>query len=185
MWHLLDQADIVIAHNGDNFDMPNLNTRFLFHGFPPPSYYKTIDTFKVAKAQFGFTHNNLDGIAKFLGIPGKSKTDFQLWKACMFGDEEALAYMLEYNKQDVIVEEAVYLKLRPYIRNHPNYNLYIDSENPVCPTCGGTHLTHVGYYYYTPTGKYKDYRCDTCGALSRERKSVLENKKTILVSNGR
>jgi len=185
LWYLLDEADIVIAHNGDSFDVPKLKTRFLFHELPPPSFYQTIDTKKVAYKEFGFSSNKLDFIARFLGIGEKMDTNMDLWVKCLEGDGESLWYMLHYNKHDVEILEQVYLKLRPYIKNHPNYNLYIDSEERVCPTCGGTHLTHVGYYYYTPTGKYKDFRCEDCGALARERKTVLENKKNILVSNGR
>jgi hypothetical protein len=185
IWYLLNQADIVITHNGVRFDIPKIQTRFLYHGLPPASFYQQIDTFQVAKKEFGFSSNKMDFIARFLGLDVKIKTDFTLWVECLEGDQEALDYMVKYNEHDVEILEEVYLKLRPYIKNHPNYNLYIDSETPVCPHCGGSHLSHVGYYYYTPTGKYKDYRCDDCGALSRERKTILQNRKNILISNGR
>ena len=51
IWKLVDQADIVIAHNGSQFDVPNLNTRFLLNDLPPPKLYQTIDTLRVAKKQ--------------------------------------------------------------------------------------------------------------------------------------
>jgi DNA polymerase elongation subunit (family B) len=35
LWELLDRADIVIAHNGDSFDIKKMNARFLIHGFGP------------------------------------------------------------------------------------------------------------------------------------------------------
>ena len=41
---LIDKADIVIAHNGDKFDLRKLNTRFLFHELGTPSSYQSIDT---------------------------------------------------------------------------------------------------------------------------------------------
>jgi DNA-directed RNA polymerase subunit RPC12/RpoP len=124
-------------------------------------------------------------LARTFGIEGKSDTDFKLWSACMRGDESALQYMQKYNIQDIKVLEEIYLIMRPYIKSHPNYNLYIDSEKPVCPHCGHDHLEFVGYYYFTQTGKYKNYRCQSCGALSRERKTVFQNSKSILISNGK
>src|SRR6267154_4517069 len=35
LWKLIDEADIIIAHNGDEFDLPKINTRFLTHGLKP------------------------------------------------------------------------------------------------------------------------------------------------------
>lgn len=185
LWHLLNQADIVIAHNGKSFDVPRIKSRFLLHGLPPTTFYQQVDTKEVAAKEFGFSSNKLEALARNFGIEGKSDTDFTLWSSCMDGDEEALKYMEEYNRQDVVVLENVYLVMRPYIKAHPNYNLYIDSDKPVCPHCGGKDLTFVGYYYFTQTGKYKNYRCLSCGALSRERKTVFQNSKSILVSNGK
>ena len=185
LWHLLNTADIVIAHNGEQFDIPKIKSRFLMHGLPPTTYYQQIDTKKVAAREFGFSSNKLEALARLCGIEGKSDTDFTLWSRCMDGDAEALLEMEAYNRQDVKVLEEIYLWMRPYIKGHPNYNLYVDSANPVCPHCGHDHLEFVGYYYFTQTGKYRNYRCQSCGALSRERKTVFQNSKSILVSNGK
>src|SRR3990167_5663814 len=40
---LFDAADILVAHNGDNFDIKAANSFFLHEGFTPPSPYKTFD----------------------------------------------------------------------------------------------------------------------------------------------
>jgi len=185
LWKVLNEADIVIAHNGEKFDIPRIKARFLVHGLPPTTFYQQIDTKKVAKKEFGFSSNKLEGLARTFGIEGKSDTDFRLWSSCLAGNVEALQYMEFYNKQDVKVLEELYLIMRPYIKGHPNYNLYVDSEEPVCPHCGSNHLVFAGFYYFTPTGKYRNIRCVECGALSRERHSVLKNRKNILVSNGK
>lgn len=183
LWDLLNDAEIVIAHNGDSFDVPNINTRFVLQGFPPPAPYQTIDTLTVARRQFGFTHNSLNALAKLFGLPEKKETDFQLWKSATEGDEKALKYMEEYNIGDVNLLEEVYLKLRPWIKGHPNLGLYIDSEEEVCPNCGSTELQPLeGKFHYTQTGKYPLFRC-TCGAFGRVRKSVVDKKvsKNLLV----
>src|SRR5690242_5684467 len=31
-WKVLDEADVVVAHNGDSFDIKRLNARFVAHG---------------------------------------------------------------------------------------------------------------------------------------------------------
>jgi DNA polymerase elongation subunit (family B) len=185
LWHVLNQADVVVAHNGEQFDIPRIKARFLVHGLPPTTFYQQVDTLKAAKKEFSFPSNKLEALAKTCGIEGKDETDFNLWSSCMDGDREALKRMELYNRQDIRVLEEVYLWMRPYIKSHPNYNLYIDSDKPVCPHCGGEHLEFVGYYYFTQTGKYKNYRCQDCGALSRERKTVFQNSKSLLVSNGK
>ena len=37
--NLLDEADIVVAHNGDAFDVKKINARLIVNGFGPPSPY--------------------------------------------------------------------------------------------------------------------------------------------------
>ncbi len=59
LWNLLDEADIVIAHNAVQFDVKKANARFLIHNMPPPSPYKIIDTLKVARGTCKFTSNRL------------------------------------------------------------------------------------------------------------------------------
>ena len=55
LWELINEADIIIAHNGERFDTPKMNTRFLLNGLPPTSSYRQIDTKKVAAKSFGFS----------------------------------------------------------------------------------------------------------------------------------
>lgn len=180
IWHYLDNADIVIAHNGDKFDIPKINTRFVLHGLVPPSSYKQIDTLTTARQMFGFTSNRLDYLAKFFGYEGKVHTEFSLWEDCMMGNEDALYYMEYYNKQDVVILEKVYLKLRPFMRSHPNLGLYNDSDAIQCPHCGSSKILPVkDKYFYTSSVRYKIYRCE-CGAISRAKKGeVFLNKKQI------
>lgn len=74
LWELFDEADVVIAHNGDAFDIKKANIRFIKHGFTPPTPYKSIDTKKVAKSVFKFDSNKLDNLGKFLGLGEKLET---------------------------------------------------------------------------------------------------------------
>lgn len=117
---LMDEADITVAHNGGNFDEKVTYTDLILHGFTPPTPHKCVDTLKVAKKYFKFNSNSLDDLAKRLGIDGKIPTGgFQLWIDCQDNKPEAWKKMMEYNKNDVVVLEKVFNRLRPYMTNFP------------------------------------------------------------------
>lgn len=182
LWKLLDEADFVIAHNGKKFDIPKMNSRFILNNLPPTSPYTQIDTKEVSAKNFGFSSNKLDALATYFGIPNKDETDFNLWVSCLKGEVEALKYMQTYNINDVKILEEVYIKLRPWIKAHPNAALYYEDEEQRCCACGSTDVDLVeDKFYYTSVGKYPIYRCK-CGALSRGRKTIInkiKNKNTL------
>jgi len=166
LWELLDEADIVIAHNGDAFDIRKTNARFIKHGLKAPSSYKTIDTLKVARKYFKFDSNKLDDLGHYLNIGRKINTGgWALWAGCMKGDMKSWKKMLKYNRRDVILLEEVYLKLRPYMTNHPNINITPEIED-ACPTCGSRNLIRRGYHI-RKTNKARRYQCNDCGSWSQ------------------
>lgn len=182
LWKLLDEADIVIGHNSKKFDIPKINSRFLVNNLFPPSPYKQIDTKEVSVKQFGFSSNKLDALATYFNYEKKLDTDFDLWKRCMDGDEEALEYMLVYNKKDVLILEKIYLKLRPYIKGHPNVGIYYLDNDKKCGHCGSTNLKLNGYTY-TNISKFKTFRCNDCGSISRSRLNENKNKINLTTIN--
>jgi DNA polymerase elongation subunit (family B) len=166
MWELLDEADVVVAHNGDRFDIRKMNARFAFYKMPPPSPYKTVDTKKVAKRYFMFNSNKLNDLGEHLGLGQKVDTGgFELWKGCMEGKKSAWRLMIKYNKQDVKLLEKVYLHLRQWMTNHPNINLVDEKEN-ACPICGSEKMQKRGFGT-TRVCKYQRYQCQDCGGWSR------------------
>jgi len=181
IWKMLNEADIVIAHNGWRFDIPRLNTRFIINGLNPPMPYQIIDTLSVAKKSFAFSSNKLDMINKSLGIRRKVDTGgFELWDKCINGDENSLKKMERYNRGDVLALEDLYMKLRPWIKSHPNLGIYVEANGSVCPTCGSSNLNWGGSYV-TPAGKYKTFRCE-CGAVGRSRFTELtkDQRKSLV-----
>src|SRR5882724_12359490 len=93
-----NDADELVAHYGDRFDMPWIRTRCLFHGIDALPTYKTIDTKAWASKNFYFNSNKLDYIGKFLGIGGKIKTDYSLWKDIVLRRcPNAMKKMITYN----------------------------------------------------------------------------------------
>lgn len=183
LYDIINKADIIVAHNGNRADIPWMNTRFILNGLGPTKPYFSIDTCSISKKNFGFSSNKLDALATYFGFSNKIETSFKLWKGCLNGDEESLKYMLEYNKMDVKILEEVYLKLRPWIKNHPNMSNLLDED--CCPFCGKNSLKEVeNEYYYTNVNKYKLYRCDSCKGVSRGRKAVCKSN-TIVTTNTR
>ena len=84
--------------------------------------------------------------------------------------------MVEYNKNDVGILEETYVRLRPFIKNHPNVALYVDCEEPLCRNCGSEDLNWNGFYP-TPANKYLAFRCNGCGAIGRSKTSALSKSK--------
>ncbi len=182
LWELLDKADIVIAHNGINFDRKKINTRFVINDLNPPSPYRMIDTLEVARKEFSFTSNKLADLAKFLHIGKKLETGgFQLWKDCLAGISSAWTKMVNYCVNDIVLLEKVYLRLRPYILQHPNMGVSIDK--PGCPKCGSGSIVFRGYKY-TNAGKYKQFCCVKCGGWGRLKINELtKEQRAVLTTN--
>lgn len=177
IWDLLNEADFLLGHNINGFDIPKLNTRFLYNGFNPPSYSKTIDTYSICNSTFKLESNKLDYACQYFGLDHKVETGgLQLWIDCMAGNSKALDKMVYYNENDVLINEEIYLKIRPFIRNHPNVNLYGENDSQHCPACGSNVLLDAGYYH-TNVSKFKSFRCARCGSLSRGRENIFDRKQ--------
>lgn len=180
---LFDRADIVVAHNGKAFDCKTVTGRALTHGLMPPSPFKVVDTMLSAKRYFKMPRNSLECLADELGCSGKLKhhkfPGFDLWKECMAGNDEAWKEMEIYNRQDVKVLEEVYLRMRPWIADHPNMGILREEGRPICPKCGSGELKKPRRKHYTTTttGKYSLKICLNCGGYCRGRTTELEKEK--------
>lgn len=112
---VMNESDIMVAHNGDRFDLKWIRTRALKHGLTMLPFYQQHDTLKTAKRYFNFNSNKLDYISKFLGLAGKLKTEPELWdKIILEKDPKALKEMITYCNEDVLLLEEVYLKLKEW-----------------------------------------------------------------------
>lgn len=156
---ILSDADIVVAHNGDEFDIKKSNARFLAAGLTPPRPYKSIDTKKVAKRYFQFDSNKLDELGRYLGVGRKEDSGgWGTWKGCLAGDMKSWSLMKKYNAKDVELLERVYLKLRPWIANFPAFE-----DRGVCSNCGSAKLQSRGFRH-TKLNKIQRLQCTGCGA---------------------
>lgn len=165
---LFNEADIVIAHNGNSFDQKKAQARMMIHHLPPPEPYAQIDTKVAMKRVAAHTSNKLADLAKALELEHKLDAGgLATWTGCMEGDKKAWKKMKKYNIGDIVTLEALYLELRPWIKNHPAVNVL--TNNPKgCPKCGGK--MHKGMKYRaTNTNLYQYYRCADCGGMAKSR----------------
>lgn len=165
---LFEEADIVIAHNGDEHDQKKSNARFIYNGLQPPSPYKSIDTKKIARKYFKFNSNSLNNLGTYLKLGNKiENSGIKLWRACMEGDLKAWKLMKRYNKQDVVLLEKVYNKLSPWIQNHVSSIFY---KSPIdCPSCGSSHMTKRTRKI-VKNGWKQQYQCQQCGHYKTDNK---------------
>lgn len=179
IWHLLDDADIVITQNGRNFDQKKLNARFVLNKMQPPSHYKHIDTKQIASKHFGFTSNKLEYMTdklctQYKKLKHKKFPGHELWVECLAGNPEAWDEMRDYALNDVLSLEELYTKLIPW-ENTVNFNLYHNGEDHTCH-CGSVEFHRRGFHY-TAAGKYQCYRCVDCGSEIRSKENLLSLDK--------
>lgn len=137
---VLNEADEIVAHFGDSFDMPWIRTRFLFHGLTFPAY-KTVDTLQWVRRKFYFNSNKLDYVAKFLGIGQKLRTGDGLWRRIVLDrDKASLDFMVKYNAMDVILLEKVWKKLSLVVAPKSHKGVMDGNTKWSCPRCGSSNV---------------------------------------------
>lgn len=141
---ILDEADMIVAHNGDRYDLKFIKTRALKHNLKMLINYKQFDTLKVAKAKFMFNSNKLDYISKFLGAEGKIPTEMKLWDDIILRKcPKALIQMLDYCDEDVRQLEVVYNALVSW--ENPKFHVGVlnGKIKQTSPITGSVNIKHI------------------------------------------
>lgn len=136
-----NQADLVIGFNNDKFDNRYINTRALRHDLEVNTHVKSLDLMKEAKRLFRLPSYSMNYIARYLGLETKLQhSGLSMWEAIQYGSKkeakEAMKLMIEYNVQDIIVTEQVYLSMRKYLKHPIHAGVTLGSERTTCPICG-------------------------------------------------
>lgn len=163
---LFKKADFIVAHYGDGYDIKVTNAQAIVNNLKRPTKCQTIDTYKVAKANFHFPSYKLEYLAQRLckkhkKYKSRKYVGMELWNACMARDPKAWAEMKFYNIKDILVLEELFERLIPYIKN-ANFNMYHDSNLMTC-NCGCQEFSRGGTYS-TGSGKFQKYFCKDCNA---------------------
>ena len=182
LWKMLDEADFVVGHNSNRFDIPKVNARFIQLNMSPPSSYKRLDTLKLAKKHFKFTSNKLEYITDKLCIKYKKLKHGKfpgnaLWDQFLDRNKEARKEMEIYNRYDVLSLEEAFFKILPW-ESAALFQNYHECDIPVC-TCGGISFRKNGFHT-TASSKFQKLQCKSCGSEMRSKVNLLSKSKKML-----
>lgn len=161
---IIAQADEVIGHNIDRFDMPWIRTRALVHELPAVQVARTVDTLKWARRYFYLQSNKLDYLARFLGIGKKIPQREGNWNAVTQGDRSALKAMAQYCAHDVNgLLEPVWKRLGIVCPVASHAGVIEGGPKWSCPRCASQMVRYVrGYITAAGNMKYQ-MQCKACG----------------------
>lgn len=178
LYDILMEADEIIGHNGDAYDVKWFRTRCLYHGILNMPDFKTIDTLKLSRKTFRFNSNKLDYIGQFLGLGKKIDTGgFGLWKDIIANNNhESLNKMVNYCKQDVLLLEKVHNKLEGYTKPKTHIGLLTGNGKCSCPKCASTNYK-LSKTRISSTGlEKKQLQCNDCGSYYTVSKTAYEGQ---------
>lgn len=157
---IMSEADIWCGWYSKGFDWKFLNARFIEAGLPPLPDVPHIDLYYTAKHNFAFTSNRLASVREFLGTKThKTALTKRIWRRAQAGHADALQYIVDHCRADVLVLDQVYEKLKPYIRQHPR----VTGTKEGCRVCGGAQRS-LGLRVTTTMGPRRRFICLKCGA---------------------
>jgi|694.fasta_scaffold77970_1 DNA polymerase elongation subunit (family B) len=160
---IMNEANQIVAHNGDNYDVKWLRSRCVFHNIPMMPNYDTIDTLKLSRTGFRFNSNRLDYIGKYLGLKGKTETGYDLWKDIVLNDcKVSMIKMITYCKRDVELLEKVYNKLNPYTKHKVHFGVAAGNGRISCPECTSINLRRDGLRYSAAGTVSQKIQCNDC-----------------------
>lgn len=173
-----NQADIMVAYNGVRFDRPYLYTKLLEHGLEIPPNTPMVDPYFAARSNTSLSRKSLEVVARFLDLDvQKTPVSGRIWKAATHGSpaerREALVYIAEHCRLDVLVLEQVYLAFRPLMRAHPRVGTPAQ-----CRHCGHDHLIRRGFRPPLAGGKVRRLvtQCTRCRAYEVRAQTAAERK---------
>lgn len=159
---LMREADIVLAHNGDSFDIPWVRGRLWLNDLEPLGPIASIDTRKISARDFSFMHNNLNSLIKAKLDREKIRTDFSWWRDIMENTgascQKAINRMLKYCKKDTKDLADLFKSMQAHAHRLPRL---ITSQGEVCPNCGSGDLTSRGFRQ-TKAFEYQKFQCNSC-----------------------
>jgi hypothetical protein len=159
---IMQEADEIIGHNHQGFDIRWVRTRALAHKLPCPPTFVTTDTWLQAKKYFRFPANSLKAIAKYLGLEGKIEPEHGLWEKVVFDkDAGAMKRMLTYCRRDVDQTAKVFERFVPYTDSigHRGNNMQD------CAHCGSSNTKWEKDRISTAGVKKTQFRCQEPGCM--------------------
>lgn len=161
-YDVITQADLVVGHYSQRFDWKFLQTRLLAHSFPALPQIPHVDTWRIAKDRLALHSNRLASLTQLLGLPSKTEILWDDWVRAISGNADSMERIREHCRVDVEVLEQAYLRLRPWIVNHPNLAALLGDNRATCPACTSNRTMKNGTRV-TLKKLYQRWQCKTCG----------------------
>lgn len=173
LWQVYNDADVVIGHNIDGFDTKKLTAAWgLDLGWTPPSPFRSVDTLKVARREFGAESNTLDALCRRAGLVAKTdRYDHEVARAACAGNRAAQQKLKAYNVGDIAATKTFYELIRPWDKKHPHLGVIRGTEEDCCSNCGSYSIQWRGYAT-TQLARYPRFQCQDCGRWGRGKSAV-------------
>ena len=161
---IYNQAEVIVYHFGDFYDLPFIQTRRLIKRMKPLPEVSSVDTWKICRKKLKFHNNRLDTILQALGCPIKKTAVMgEKWVDAMSGDSKGLDYIVDHCNKDVRVLEWVYNKIKAVWPHHPNMSSHsLSPREKTCPICAKPSGRHNGTRR-TIKKLYQRLVCSNCG----------------------
>lgn len=141
-----NSADMVIGQNNDRFDNRWVNARAMKYGLNVNTFVRSFDIMRETKRLFRLPSYSMKYITNYLGIQTKLEHEgIKMWEKIQTGtpeeQKEYLQKMVEYNRQDIVATEDMYLTLRKYMGHKTHFGVLNGQERFTCPNCGGKNVS--------------------------------------------
>ena len=141
-----NSADMVIGQNNDRFDNRWVNARAMKYGLDINTFVRSFDIMRETKRLFRLPSYSMKYITNYLGIQTKLEHEgIKMWEKIQTGtpeeQKEYLQKMVEYNRQDIVATEDMYLTLRKYMGHKTHFGVLNGQERFTCPNCGGKNVS--------------------------------------------
>lgn len=172
---IVGQADEVVGHNGKNFDIRHINARVAYHELQPLDFGLVEDTLLKLRRQLRLPSYKLDYLAKYFKVGKKLETGgLKLWMDVWLDNKKsALTTMVKYCKQDVVLLENVYTRLKPYMPTTLNAAVLF-GDSTLCPSCAAPLIKH-GTRMMSQLRRVQRWRCTSCGKNFSSGTNLIKN----------
>lgn len=172
---VLDTADIVVAQNGDRFDLTTFYWRLNELKLPPPeNEIITLDTLKLSRRVFRSPSHKLDYRSKVYGFGGKIKQDMGDCIAVAKGDSKKQKERVRYNIKDVLdLRRLFWREINYYFIPKQIAKLlknYIYEKRPFCKKCEVKRRKKYDVSSVEKTDMHIQYKCRNCDYKWKVRK---------------
>lgn len=140
-----NSATMVVGQNNDNFDNRWINARAMKYNFDVNMHIKSYDLMKFNKKSFRLPSYSMAYVSKYIGKEGKLEHEgIKMWDMIEDGNKaeqkEYMQKMIDYNVQDIIATEDMYVVLRKYHGHILHFGVLNGEAKYTCPNCGTSNV---------------------------------------------